>query len=129
MVCYSLDPENPIKSCKSRGSNLCVHFQNIRETAQANKGVHIRKSTKYLKDVHFTEPCGPFRWYNGSVGRCAQAKQRGWMQGQRLKNSGEFLLHVIKNAECNTELQGLDVDSLVIEHIQVNKAPKIQYRT
>ncbi|KAB0336652.1 hypothetical protein E2I00_009407, partial [Balaenoptera physalus] len=91
---------------------------NIRETAQANKGVHIPKSTKYLKDVHFTEPCGPFRWYNGSVGRCAQAKQRGWMQGQRLKNSGEFLLHVIKNAECNTELQGLDVDSLVIEHIQ-----------
>lgn len=40
------------------------------------------------------------------------------MQGQRLKNSGEFLLHVIKNAECNTELKGLDVDSLVIENIR-----------
>ncbi|VFV30575.1 Hypothetical predicted protein [Lynx pardinus] len=51
MVRYSLDPENPTKSCKSRGSNLRVHFK------------------------------------------------------------------------------GLDVDSLVIEHIQVNKAPKMRRRT
>ncbi|KAA8594404.1 hypothetical protein FQN60_005238, partial [Etheostoma spectabile] len=27
MVRYSLDPENPTKSCKSRGSNLRVHFK------------------------------------------------------------------------------------------------------
>jgi len=32
------------------------------------------------------------------------------------------LLHMLKNAESNAELEGLDVDSLVIEHIQVNKA-------
>ena len=32
---------------------------------------------------------------------------------------------MLKNAESNAELKGLDVDSLVIEHIQVNKAPKI----
>ncbi|KAG5203056.1 hypothetical protein JEQ12_002639 [Ovis aries] len=68
MVRYSLDPENPTKSCKSRGSNLRVHFKNTRETAQAIK-------------------------------------------------------------ESNAELKGLDVDSLVIEHIQVNKAPKMRCRT
>ena len=33
---------------------------------------------------------------------------------------------MLKNAESNAELKGLDVDSLVIEHIQVNTAPKIQ---
>ncbi|EHB14891.1 60S ribosomal protein L17 [Heterocephalus glaber] len=65
MVHYSLDPENPIKSCKSRGSNLCVHFKNTHEMAQAIK-------------------------------------------------------------ESNAELKGLDVASLVTEHIQVNKAPKIR---
>ncbi|EMP40118.1 60S ribosomal protein L17 [Chelonia mydas] len=142
MVRYSLDPENPTKSCKSRGSNLRVHFkangdcgkrwlahpsarpaplpaasiglewrtaasgscdlpnlqmlQNTRETAQAIKGMHIRKATKYLKDVTLKKQCVPFRRYNGGVGRCAQ---------------------------------GLDVDSLVIEHIQVNKAPKMRRRT
>ncbi|VCX42582.1 unnamed protein product, partial [Gulo gulo] len=36
---------------------------------------------------------------------------------------------MLKNAENNAELKGLDVDSLVMEHMQVNKAPKMQGRT
>ena len=36
---------------------------------------------------------------------------------------------MLKNAESNAELKGLDVDSLVIEHIQVNKTPKMRRRT
>ena len=115
-VHYSLDPENPTKSCRSRGSNLCVHFKNTHETAQAIKGVHIWKATKYLKAVTLKKQCVPFR-RNGGVGRCAQAKQWGWTQGWWPKNSVEFLLHVLKNAESNVELTGLDVDSVVIEHI------------
>ncbi|XP_059943064.1 large ribosomal subunit protein uL22-like [Mesoplodon densirostris] len=129
MVRYSLDPENPTKSCKSRGSTLRVHFKNARETAQAIKGMHIRKATKYLKDVTLKKQSVPFRHYNGGVGRCAQAKEWGWKQGWWPKKSAEFLLHMLKNAESNAELKGLDVDSLVIEHIQVNKAPKIRRRT
>lgn len=35
---------------------------------------------------------------------------------------------MLKNAERNDELKGLDVDSLVIEHIQVNKAPRMWCR-
>ena len=89
----------------------------------------IRKATKYLKDVTLKNQCEPFRRYNGGVGRCAQAKQWGWTQGQWPKKSAEFLLHMLKNAESNTELKGLGVDSLVTEHIQVNKAPKMQRRT
>ncbi|VFV18992.1 60s ribosomal protein l17-like [Lynx pardinus] len=41
----------------------------------------------------------------------------------------EFLLHTLKNAESNAELKGLEADSLSVEHIQVNKAPKICHRT
>ncbi|XP_035297360.1 60S ribosomal protein L17-like [Cricetulus griseus] len=125
MVRYSLNPENPTKSCKSRDSNLRVHFKNTHETAQVIKGMHIQKATKYLKDVTLKKQCAPFRRYNGGVGRCAQAKQWGWTQGRWPKKNAEFLLHVLKNAESNAELKCLDVDSLVIEHIQVNKAPKI----
>ena len=120
---YSLDPENPTKSCKSRGSNLHVHFKNTQETAQVINGMHIHKATKYLKDVTLKKQCVPFRC-NGGVGRCTQAKQGWWP-----KKSAEFLLHMLKNAESNAELKGLDVDSLVIEHIQVNKAPKMRRRT
>ena len=49
--------------------------------------------------------------------------------GSVAQKSAEFLLHMLKNAESNAELKGLDVDSLVIEHIQVNKAPKMRRRT
>ena len=92
MVRYSLDPENPTKSCKSRGSNLCVHFKNTHETAQAIKGMHIRKASKYLKDVTLKKQCLPLRLYNGGASRCAQAKQWGWTQDEWPKKSAEFLL-------------------------------------
>ena len=36
---------------------------------------------------------------------------------------------MFQNAESNAEIKGLDVDSLVIEYIQVNKSPKMQCRT
>lgn len=45
------------------------------------------------------------------------------------QKSTEFLSHMLKNAESNAELKGLDVHSLVTEHIQVNKAPKMWHRT
>uniref|UniRef100_A0A8I3P1A7 Large ribosomal subunit protein uL22 n=2 Tax=Canis lupus familiaris TaxID=9615 RepID=A0A8I3P1A7_CANLF len=129
MVRYSPDPENPTKSCTLRGSNLHVHFKNMHETAQAIKGMHIQKATKYLKGVTLQKQCVPFRHYNGGVGRCAQAKQWGWAQGRWPKKSAELLLYMLKNAESNTEVKGLDVDSLVIEHIQVNKALTMRRRT
>ncbi|KAK7797080.1 hypothetical protein U0070_003666 [Myodes glareolus] len=72
MVCYSLDPENPTKSCKSRGINLRVHCKNTRETGQTTKGLHIRKATKHLEDVTLKEQCIPFRRYNGGVRRPGQ---------------------------------------------------------
>ena len=54
----------------------------------------------------------------------------GLDSGLVAKKSSESLLHMLKNAESNNaELKGLDVDSLVIEHIQVNKVPKMQRRT
>merc|ERR1712063_164121 len=65
----------------------------------------------------------PFRRFNGGVGRKAQAKAFGASQGRWPKKSATFLLQLLKNAESNADVKGLDVDSLVIDHIQVNKAP------
>ena len=39
-----------------------------------------------------------------------------------------LVLHMLKNAESETK-QNLDADSLVIEHIQMNKAPRMGRRT
>ena len=91
--------------------------------------MHIQEATKYLKDVTLKKLCVSFHRYSSGIGRCAQAKQQGWTQGQWPKMSTEFLLHVLKTAESSAELEGLDVDSLLIEHIQVNKASSLWGRT
>ncbi|XP_036899915.1 60S ribosomal protein L17-like [Sturnira hondurensis] len=129
MVRYSLDPENPTKSRELGGSNLCVRFKNTCETAQAIKGMHIRKATKYPTDVTLQKQCLPIPRYNGGAGGCAKAKHWGWTQGRWPKESAEFLLHMLRNAETDAELKGLEADSLVMEHIQVNKAPEMQHGT
>jgi large subunit ribosomal protein L17e len=51
--------------------------------------------------------------------------QWGWNQGQWPKQSTELLLSMLKKGESNAELRGLDEDTLVIVHVQVNKAPKV----
>merc|ERR1712190_194879 len=129
MTRYAKEPENPAKSCKARGSYLRVHFKNTRETAQAIKKMHIRKANRYLKDVLEKKQIIPFRRFNGGVGRKAQAKAHGCSQGRWPVKSAEFLLQLLKNAESNADVKGLDVDSLVIDHIQVNRAPYMRRRT
>merc|ERR1711941_99329 len=111
------------------GSNLRVHFKNTRETAQAIKKMPLSRATRYLKNVIAQKEIIPFRRFMGGVGRHAQAKVHGTSQGRWPQKSAEFLLHLLKNAESNAEYKGLDADHLVVDHIQVNRAPKMRRRT
>merc|ERR1712183_715022 len=95
----------------------------------AIKKMHIRKANRYLKDVLLKKQIIPFRRFSGGVGRKAQAKAHGCSQGRWPIKSAEFLLQLLKNAESNADVKGLDVDSLVIDHIQVNRAPYMRRRT
>merc|ERR1712232_515141 len=45
------------------------------------------------------------------------------------EKSCQFLLHLLKNAESNAEVKGLDTENLEIFHIQVNRAQKQRRRT
>ena len=92
--------------------------------------MHIRKAAKYLKGVTLKKQRVPFRRYKGGVGRCAQAKQWGWTQGRWPKKWVLNFYCTCSKMQSNAKLKGLDVDSVVTEHIQVNKAPKMrQHRT
>merc|ERR1712153_283368 len=102
---------------------------NTRETAQAIKAMPLNRATKYLKNVIAHKEIVPFRRFMGGVGRHAQANVHGTAQGRWPLKSAEFLLDLLKNAESNAEYKGLDADHLVIEHIQVNRAPKMRRRT
>merc|ERR1712086_942972 len=111
MTRYSVEAENAAKSCKTKGSDLRVHFKNTRESAQAIKGMHLNKAVAYLKAVIAKE--------------CKSATSKGrWPE-----KSCRILLGMLKNAESNAEVKGLDVDALVIDHIQVNAAAKQRRRT
>merc|ERR1711934_959041 len=126
---YAIEPDNATKSAKAKGSNLRVHFKNTREAAQAIKKMPLNRATTYLKNVINMKEIIPFRRFMGGVGRHAQAKVHGTSQGRWPKKSAEFLLHLLKNAESNAEYKGLDADHLVIDHIQVNRAPHMRRRT
>merc|ERR1739842_50161 len=82
-----------------------------RESAQAIKKMPLHRATKYLKNVIAKKEIIPFRRFMGGVGRHAQAKVHGTAQGRWPTKSCEFLLH------------------LVIENIQVNRAPHMRRRT
>lgn len=71
----------------------------------------------------------PFRRYNGGVGRKSQAKAFHTSQGRWPAKSAEFLLQLLRNAESNADNKDLDADRLVVEHIHVNRAPKMRRRT
>jgi large subunit ribosomal protein L17e len=129
MVRYSVSSLNPAKSAKTRGSYLRVHFKNTRETAAAISGMKLTKAFAYLKDVQEHKQAVPFRRFNGGVGRCAQAKAFKTTQGRWPVKSAKFLLDLLENAKANAVSKGLNVDALVIKHIQVNQAPKQRRRT
>merc|ERR1711944_290401 len=132
---YMCEPKNTAKSCKATGKYIRVHFKNTRETAKMLKGMNLRKAQRYLKDVVEHKRCVPFIRFNRGVGRCAQAKQfsaaPGFAasQGRWPKKSCKYLLDLLRNAEANAELKSLDVDSLYVEHVAVNEAPKNRRRT
>ncbi|GFV13089.1 60S ribosomal protein L17 [Trichonephila clavipes] len=123
---YAMEPDNATKSCKARGSNLRVRFKNTRETAQAIKKMSLRRAQRYLKNVIAKKEIVPFRRYNGGVGRKAQAKQWGYYTKEDGPKECRILLQLLRNAESNADYKGLDVDRLVVEHIQVNRAPKMR---
>ena len=71
----------------------------------------------------------PFRRHNGSVGRTAQAKAFGVVQGRWPVKSAKFLSGLLKNAQANAEVNGLDVNELQVTNIVIQQAPKTRRRT
>jgi large subunit ribosomal protein L17e len=129
MVKYSRELQNEAKTCRARGSDLRVHFKNTFETCTALKGRYLKDAQSYLSDVIDQKQCIPFRRHNSGCGRTAQAKQFKHTQGRWPEKSARILLDLLKNAEANAESKNLDVEKMIIKHIQCNAAQKGRRRT
>ena len=93
---------------------------------------HLRMCPRHgLPSVCHESRCIPFRKYCGGVGRTAQAKNEGSTNGQGRwpVKSCEYVLGLLKNAESNAEVKGLDRENLYVVHIQVNRAQQYRRRT
>ena len=105
---YSKEPENSTKSCKASGSDLRVHFKNTCVSAAAIRGMSLKKSKGYLENVLAKKEAIPFRFFNGCIGRHAQAKNTPGAPCTQVRwptKSVKFLLHLLKNAESNAEVR------------------------
>ena len=71
-----MEPENPLKAAKARGSHLRVHFKHCREVCHAIKGMQLQKAKIFLEDVLKFKQAVPFTKFTGGVGRHAQGKLR-----------------------------------------------------
>jgi len=131
MVRYSVEPEVPEKTSKSRGSHLRVHFKHCREIAHYTKGMKVNVALKKLDDVLAFKGVIPFVKYTGGIGRKAMAKQckAPGSKGRWPVKATAVYKDLLSNAVSNAETKGLDPEALVIDHAQCNRAPPGRRRT
>lgn len=127
---YSVEPENPAKSCKARGDNLRVHFKHCREIAHTIRGWKATKAKSFLENVLAHKEAVPFRRYTGGTSRHAQGKVLK-APGNCVRwpeKASRLFLDLLRNATANAEIKSLDAD-LVVSHVQANRAPQMRRRT
>merc|ERR1711920_1107818 len=120
MVKYSVESEDGVKSAKSRGDNVRVHFKHCREVMHAIQGMKLAPAKVFLEDVLEMKQAVPFTKFTGGCGRHAQGK---------LRKATKVIYDLVKNAEANAEVKGLDVETLYISHAHANRAMKQRRRT
>lgn len=128
---YSYSPDDSAETSKACGSSLRAHFKHCREVCHAIKNMKLAKAKTYLEDVLQFKQAIPFTMFTGGVGRHAQAKQLK-QAGDKVRwpqKATKIILDLLKNAEANAEMKGLDVDELVVKHAQANRAQKQRRRT
>lgn len=128
MTNYSTQPKTE-KHAKASGSEIPCHFKNTYEAAKMMKGKTIEQIRRYFGQVLEHKQCVPFMRFNGGIGRTGQATQFGWTQGRWPEKSVKYLLTLIDNLENNAKAKQLNLEEMVITHVQLNQAQKGRRRT
>lgn len=128
---YSREGLDDSKVAKSRGDGLRVHYKNAVEVAHAVRHMKLSRAKAYLTNVLQHKEAIPFLRFKGARSRHAQAKNLktpgslcGWP-----RNAVKAVLGLLENAEANAATKNLETSELVVQHSQVNMAPKGRRRT
>lgn len=89
----------------------------------------LERAQKYLQAVMDKKEIVPFKRFR--IGVKGKPQCRNWKVpvGRWPTKSCKYLLAMVKNAESNADIRGIDTDTLVIDHVQVNKAVRGRRRT
>ena len=125
---YSRKPPSE-KCAKARAFDVKASYKNTYEAAKMMKGKTIQQTRDYFEAVLDHKRCVPFTKYNGGVSRTAQAREFKKTQGRWPEKAIRNLLELLKNLEANAIKDQLNLDTLIIRHVQVNRAQCGRRRT
>ena len=104
-----------------------AHFKNTYNTANAVKGMRIKKAIAYLEDV--LEHKQIIGYTKHLAQRHAQCKMVGTNTGRWPEKSVKACCQLLLNLKANLETKGLDTDKCVITHVAVQRAQQGRRRT
>ncbi|KAH0795397.1 ribosomal protein L22 [Histomonas meleagridis] len=106
-----------------------VHFKPMFETGRAIKGMKVSKALSYLEAVIEHKRAVPFFRYNEGIPHHAQGKEWGCPSSRWPEKSAKLFIKLIKNALAGaSQKPEINVDNLVIAHVQCNYARMYRYR-
>lgn len=140
---------------KASGAHLRVHYKNAVEVAGAIRHMPLERAKTYLNNVLQHKEAIPFMHFKSGRGRHAQVRVHAvevggaapahrlfrlpFAQAKNLavpgslsgwpRNATKMVLSLVQNAEANAKAKGLATEDLVLQHTQVNMAPKGRRRT
>ena len=127
MVKYSRQPVEPAKTAKSKVKDQRAHYKNTYNTANAVKGMKIKKAIAYMDQVLDHKAIIGFTKHLAQ--RHAQCKAQGTNTGRWPEKSVKAVRLLLVNLKANCETKGLDVDKCVISHVAVQRAQQGRRRT
>lgn len=89
--------------------------------------MNLKRAQRFLEEVIAHKDIVPFRRHGGR--HKAMCKKHKSVSGRWPEKACRSMLDLLTNAESNAEIQGIEVETLHISHIQVNRAPALRRRT
>lgn len=122
---FAYDVIDPTKVIKYQIDNARVSFKKTRECGNTLRTRSLLNAIDYLNNVVLKKECVPMRRYARGCGHTRQARAFNQRKGRWPKKSALFLLEVLNNIKEQANEKGLDINELVLDHVQICRAPKI----
>ncbi|MEB3787610.1 MAG: 50S ribosomal protein L22 [Desulfurococcales archaeon] len=119
---YSLKVRDESRVARAMMWDVPVHVKVMREVAEAIKGMKLKEAEEFLEAVIEKREAVPFRRaHRKQAHRRGLAARWKWPAGRYPVKAAKYMLRILRNAENNAEVKGLDPEKLVVIQVGVHK--------